>query len=133
MKISCNIKIVKNVLGSDDAFWAPYGIRTLAKYEKMYSIKNTSNPSCWLGPIWTVSNYMVFRGLVKYGYEDMARELAEKTVNMLEDDIKCHGAMHEYYDPETGAPIRNLGFQNWNLLAINMKAWLNGEPTVEEF
>lgn len=126
-------KMVENVLCSNDAFWAPCGIRTLAKYEKMYSVKATSNPSCWLGPVWIVSNYMVFRGLVKYGYVEMARELAEKTVNMLEMDIKCHGGMHEYYDPETGQPIVNLGFQNWNLLAINMRAWLNGKPVVEEF
>ena len=52
---------------------------------------------------------------------------------MLRDDIKQCGEMHEYYHPDTGEPIMNPGFQNWNLLAINMQAWLEGRDVVEEF
>ena len=126
-------RMVRENLLDEKAFWAPYGVRTLSKYEKMYSIKKTGNPSCWLGPIWGISNYMVFRGLVKYGYEKEARELAEKTVRMFESDIIESGELHEYYNPEDGKPIMNPGFQNWNLLSINMRAWLKGEEVVEEF
>lgn len=115
------------------AFWAPYGVRTLSKYEKMYTVAPTGNPSCWLGPIWGISNYLVFRGLVEYGFSEEARVLAEKTVQLLENDIVTCGEMHEYYDPETGEPVMNPGFQNWNLLAINMKAWLDGKICVKEF
>ena len=112
--------------------WAPYGVRTLAKYEKMYCVAATNNPSCWLGPVWGVSNYMVFRGLKRYGYEELAAELAEKTLAMLAADIRACGEMHEYYDGNTGAPVVNPGFQNWNLLAVNMGAWLRGERAVAE-
>ena len=76
---------------------------------------------------------MTFRGLVKYGYKEEALELAEKNVTMLSDDIKRCGEMHEYYHPDTGEPIMNPGFQNWNLLAVNMQAWLEGRDVVEEF
>ena len=76
---------------------------------------------------------MVFKGLVKYGYEEKARELAEKTIKMFSDDIDACGEMHEYYNPETGAPVINPGFQNWNLLSVNMSAWLDGEKIIEEF
>ena len=99
----------------------------------MYAIKNSGNPSCWLGPIWGIANYMVFRGLLKYGYVEEAKTLAEKTVALFEKDLAETGVIHEYYDPESGAPIRNPGFQSWNLLSINMLAWLNGEKAVEEF
>lgn len=126
-------RMVNKMLLDKEAFWAPYGVRTLAKYEKMYTIKATGNPSCWLGPIWGIVNYLVFRGLVKYGYNDIASQLAHKTIDMFEKDILQCGQMHEYYDPESGKPIINPGFQNWNLLAINMQAWLNGETVVEEF
>ncbi len=126
-------RIVKENLLDPNAFWAPYGVRSLSKYEKMYQIKATGNPSCWLGPIWGISNYMVFKGLVKYGFLDEAKELGEKTVKLFENDILASGELHEYYDPESGAPIMNPGFQNWNLLSINIKAWLNGENVVEEF
>ena len=51
---------------------------------------------------------------------------------MLAADIRACGEMHEYYDGDTGAPVVNPGFQNWNLLAINMGAWLRGERAVAE-
>lgn len=89
-------RMVKENLLDEKAFWAPYGVRTLSKYEKMYVIKPSGNPSCWLGPIWGISNYMVFH-------------------------------------PESGEPIINPGFQNWNLLSLNMLAWLKGENIMEEF
>jgi putative isomerase len=126
-------RIVKENLLDKDAFWAPYGVRSLSKYEKMYQIRATGNPSCWLGPIWGIANYMVWKGLLKYGFLEEAKELAEKTVKLFENDITESGELHEYYDPESGAPIMNPGFQNWNLLSINMKAWLDGENVVEEF
>lgn len=126
-------RMVKENLLDEKGFWAPWGVRSLSKYEKMYAIKNSGNPSCWLGPIWGVANYMVFRSLVKYGYTEEARILAQKTVDLFNKDIAETGEIHEYYDPESGAPIRNPGFQSWNLLSVNMLAWLQGEKTVEEF
>lgn len=126
-------RMVRENLLDEKSFWAPFGVRSLSKYEKMYVIKASGNPSCWLGPIWGISNYMVWRGLVKYGFINEAKELGEKTVKLFADDITKTGELHEYYDPETGDPILNPGFQNWNLLSINIKAWLDGEEAVEEF
>ena len=125
--------MVKDNLLDEKGHWAPFGVRTLSKYEKMYVIKKSGNPSCWLGPIWGISNYLVFKGLVKYGFLEEAKELGEKTVKLFEKDIINSGELHEYYDPESGEPIMNAGFQNWNLLSLNIKAWLNGENIVEEF
>ena len=125
--------MVRENLLDENGYWAPFGVRSLSKYEKMYVIKASGNPSCWLGPIWGISNYFVFKGLVKYGFYKEARELGEKTVKLFENDIRKSGELHEYYDPESGAPIINPGFQNWNLLSINIKAWLDGEDVVEEF
>lgn len=126
-------RIVHENLLDENSFWSKGGVRTLSKYEKMYDLSATGNPSCWLGPIWGISNYFVFRGLLKYGYEKEARELAERTVRLFEEDLAECGELHEYYDPDTGRPINNPGFQSWNLLAVNMQAWLKGEPVVTEF
>lgn len=117
-------RMVEENLLDEKAFWAPFGVRTLSKYEKMYVIKKSGNPSCWLGPIWGISNYMVFEGLVKYGFIDVAKELAEKTLKLFGEDLEKNGDLHEYYDPESGEPIMNPGFQNWNLLSILMGKWL---------
>ena len=108
-------------------------MRTLSKLEKMYNVTASGNPSSWQGPIWINANYLTFRGLVKYGYDEDARDLAEKTIRLLGKDYDTHGALHEYYLPESGEPVLNKGFQNWNYLVLNMIAWYEGKPFVEEF
>ena len=125
--------MVKENLLDSRTFNSPYGVRTLSKLEKMYSTKPTHNPSNWCGPIWGISNYMTFRGLVDYGFTEEARMLAEKTVTLFGNDFQKEGALHEYYNPETGEPIMNKGFQNWNFLVLNMIAWLEGRKAVVEF
>ncbi len=117
-------RMVKEHYKNKQTFCAPYGVRTLSKMEKMYLIKKTGNPSCWLGPIWGISNFMTFEGLVKYGYIKEAKELAAKTIKLFGTDLKETGTLHEYYDPESGLPVNNPGFQNWNLLSVNMIDWL---------
>lgn len=101
-------------------FCSPYGIATLAKDEKMFDLSATNNPSNWLGPIWVVANYAVFRGLLNYCYRSEAEEMCRRTLLLLGRDLETTGSMHEYYDPFTGQPIMNGGFINWNALAINM-------------
>ena len=115
------------------SFNSASGIRSLSPLEKMYDTRGSGNPSSWLGPVWINVNYLVFRGLVNYGYEDEARELAEKTILLLGRDIERFGAMHEYYLPENGEPVLNRGFQNWNFLVLNMAAWLDGKDVIREF
>jgi putative isomerase len=114
-------------------FSSNYGIRSLSKLEKMYDLRATNNPSNWLGPIWGVTNYLVFRGLQKYGYADDARELAEKTVALFGQDLETTGTLHEYYHPDNGEPIVTRGFQNWNYLVLNMIAFLDGRVMVTEY
>jgi putative isomerase len=113
---------------NEKTFNSPYGVRTLSKLEKMYRIIKSDNPSCWLGPIWGISNYMTFVGLCNYGFNAEARELARKTVRLLGEDLKRCGEFHEYYHPDTGEGINNPGFQNWNLLVVDMMEYLdNGD------
>jgi putative isomerase len=126
-------RIVKEHYSNSETFNSPSGVRTLSKMEKMYSMRASANPSNWRGPVWGISNYMVFRGLADYGYTDEARELAEKTVMLFGKDFEKNGALHEYYEPETGEPILNKGFQNWNYLVLNMVAWLEGNKVIKEF
>jgi putative isomerase len=113
--------IEKHVLNPEQ-FWSKYGIRSLSADEKMYSPDvSRGNPSNWLGPVWIISNYMVWRGLKNYGYDEKASELAEKVVSLLANDYRNNGLLHEYYHPETGKGISGPGFLNWNLLACIME------------
>ena len=124
--------MVREHITNAKTFWAPYGVRTMSKLEAMYSLDASGNPSNWLGPVWGISNYMVFRGLVRYGYEDEAAALVEKTVELFGRDLELNGCFHEYYDPDLGEPIINPGFQNWNWLVLNMMAWYEDKPQAIE-
>ena len=126
-------RMVTENLIDESTFWAPYGVRTLSRKEKMYNLRATHNPSNWQGPIWGISNYMVFRGLADYGFKKEARQMAEKTITLFGEDLRKEGALHEYYNPENGDPIMNKGFQNWNYLVLNMLAWLEKRPVIREF
>lgn len=101
-------------------FYTPYGITTLAKDEKMFDLSVTNNPSNWLGPVWLVANYLVFRGFLRYGYVQEAETMCRNTLNLLGTDLRKTGELHEYYNPFDGEPIMNAGFVNWNMLALNM-------------
>ena len=126
-------RLVRGSLLDPRTFDSPSGVRTLSKLEKMYTIRASGNPSSWLGPVWGVSNYLVFRGLVRHGFEEEARTLCDRTIRLFACDIERFGALHEYYEPETGEPLLNRGFQNWNYLVLNMAAWRQGRPFVCEF
>ncbi len=109
----------------EDTFASAYGITTLAKDEKMFDLSVTNNPSNWLGPIWLVANYVVFKGMLDYGYLEEATEMCERSLRLLGEDLEKTGSLHEYYDPFTGDPIMNGGFINWNILVLNMVDELN--------
>ncbi|MDL2319421.1 trehalase / alfa-L-rhamnosidase / mannosyl oligosaccharide glucosidase, partial [Eubacteriales bacterium OttesenSCG-928-A19] len=112
--------IVRLHIEDAPTFASDYGVRTLARDERMYNLEATNNPSNWLGPIWLVTNYVVFRGLLNYGYRQEAERLCEQTLTLLGRDLETTGDLHEYYNPETGHAVMNPGFLNWNMLAVNM-------------
>ena len=124
---------LRSVLMDPNIFLCSCGVRTLDRNERMYNLEATSNPSNWLGPVWMVSNYVAFRGLLNYGFDDDARQIAEKSLNLLARDIEKTGTLHEYYHPETGEPIVNADFLNWNMLALSMYRELEGDPPLLPF
>lgn len=96
------------------------GVRSLSAAETMYDLRASTNPSNWLGPVWIVVNYFVWRGLKDYGFEAEAAELAGRTIRLLADDLTASGSLNEYYHPETGQALSHKGFMNWNLLVLEM-------------
>jgi putative isomerase len=106
--------------GNDRSFHAAGGVRSLSAEETMYSLAFSSNPSNWLGPVWIIVNYLVWKGLRNYGYQQQAAELADKTLRMLADDLAAHGSLNEYYHPDTCQPLSHAGFMDWNLLVLEM-------------
>lgn len=113
-------RMVREHLLDTKEFWSDYGIRTLSKCERMYSTTEMGNPSNWQGPVWIVSTYLIFMGVLKNGYFSEAELIAENLITNLARDIRENGLLHEYYNPETGNSSINPGFMNWNGLAALM-------------
>ena len=112
-------RVIQRYLNSD-GLYSDYGIRSVAKNEKMYGVFDTGNPSCWIGPIWINANYFAYEAFKNYHYDDLAKDIAIKTINLLGKDLETNKQFHEYYDGETGLGVRGLGFQSWNFLVLRM-------------
>lgn len=109
--------MVKEHIMNEDEFLSEFGLRSMAKNEPVYNTVETSNPSNWQGPIWIVSHYIIFKGLLKYGYLDEAAQITANILTCLCNDLEMNNCLHEYYNPETGKSNINSGFMNWNALA----------------
>ncbi len=113
--------MIKKYLLSPSHMLSHFGLRTLSKSDPDYNNKNIIKPfSNWQGPVWPIANYMYMQGLLNYGFQKEAIELAVKISNLVINDIKASGGMHENYDAETGKPLAAPNFVSWNLLVANM-------------
>jgi putative isomerase len=113
-------KLISTNYLADDRLCARWGARSLSVRETMYSLEFSSNPSNWLGPVWIMVNYFVWKALQRYGYKKEADALADKTLLLLSRDLERNGSLNEYYHPDTGAALSHKGFIDWNLLVLEM-------------
>jgi neutral trehalase len=120
-------RLIEEHLLSPKEFWAPHGVRTLAATESAYQPAD----GYWRGPVWMISNYLMMRALLNYGYRPQALALARETTDLLVADFRKTNGMNECYDPETGAPAANGLFVSWNLLAEHIleEARTGADPT----
>jgi putative isomerase len=105
---------------ADDRFRGNWGVRSLSSKESMYCLNFSSNPSNWLGPVWIIVNYFVWKGLKDFGFTDEAGKLADQTLRLLSTDLARNGSLNEYYHPDTGMALSHKGFMDWNLLVLEM-------------
>ncbi|MEM1082963.1 MAG: trehalase family glycosidase [Verrucomicrobiota bacterium] len=123
--------MIRGHLLNDAHLMTPWGARSLSRQDRAYNNANIIIPySNWCGPVWPIANWFYHEGLMRYGFEDEARDLAERVARLLLDDLDAIGSMHENYCGETGKPLAPAadqaprfvegGFIGWNLLAQDM-------------
>ncbi len=80
-------------------FWRKYGVPTLSATDPWYSAE--VDYCCkWNGPVWLLWDYMVFDGLVRYGYHDLARELGRKMLQAAGLQLRKNHNFWESYSPD---------------------------------
>jgi len=89
-------KLVRHI----ERFKTPYGLAT----EHPTSDKFMDD-GYWRGPIWGPSTYLIFSGLLRSGYPELARDIAERFCGMCRDHdfAENHHAL-------TGERLRDRGF-----------------------
>lgn len=76
-------------------FWRNFGIPTLAADDPYY------NPmGYWNGPVWVEWQYLIFRGLLRYGFTSEARQLAEKVLENVSHQLQENHWFWELYSPD---------------------------------
>lgn len=86
-------------LTDPDKFWRKFGVPTLAADDEWYS-PNVDYCCKWNGPVWLLWDYMVFDGLMNYGYQDLAVELAEKLIHAVALQLSKNHNFWESYSPD---------------------------------
>ena len=73
----------------------------------------------WRGGVWAPTNYMVMKGLTKYGYDELAHEIALSFLNTVVTVCNKTGTLFENYSPEEAAPGDDAArdFVGWTGLA----------------
>ncbi len=121
-------RLVKEHLCNPDEFWLQYPVATYSKCAEDFIPGKIEGVCNWRGTAWIPTNYMLLHGLMDYGYDQVAQELAQKTFDLVykENDIT-----REFYDSTTGEGLGLPRFWGWSSLAYIMplEMTLNYDPS----
>eukprot|EP00850_Spirogloea_muscicola_P000822 SM000003S11067 [mRNA] locus=s3:623499:626531:- [translate_table: standard] len=71
----------------------------------------------WRGPVWIIINWMISNGLKHYGYNELAKEIKEQSI-----ELTGRAGLREYFDPITGDGAGGSAF-SWT--ASMCLSWLD--------
>ncbi|MFP4469732.1 MAG: amylo-alpha-1,6-glucosidase [Bacteroidales bacterium] len=92
---SSKAAVLMQSLLNEDEFWRNYGVPTLSASHPYY------NPiGYWNGPVWVQWQYLLFRGLLDYGYTGEARELAHRVLDNMAYHLKKDHVFWEFYSAD---------------------------------
>jgi hypothetical protein len=95
-------------------FWTAVPPTSVSLDEPSFSLKEHFDGlrRYWRGPTWINSAWLVWRGLIRLGYDEQAATLANAIIETVERE-----GLREFYNPHDG---RGMGAQNfaWSALAL---------------
>ena len=110
-------RMVKEHLLNSSEFWGEFVIPSISKDDPAFKDNNY-----WRGRIWGPMNFLVYEGLKRYGFDEVAYEFALKSVKLFMKEWLEETHYHENYNAETGEgdDVPNSDpFYSWGaLLAI---------------
>jgi putative isomerase len=104
---------IETHLLNQNEFWLAYPVASYAKTEPDYYQGSLHKECNWRGSTWAPTNYMIFQGLVRYGYVDAAKDLATRLFQMA---VVKNPVLREYYNAETGEGMGQTSF--WGFTSL---------------
>lgn len=83
-------------LTDTSSFWRRYGVPSLSADDPYYESRGY-----WNGPVWVQWNYLIERGLLDYGYKEIASDLVSKVMENMINVLKSNHELWEFYDPDS--------------------------------
>lgn len=102
-------ELVNKYFLNKDEFNLPYLVPTVPLSEPSFDPKGF-----WRGPVWMASNWIVYKGLMKYGFFEEAQKVSDSSLKLLEKS-----GFREYYNPFTGEGLGANDF-TWGGLVLDM-------------
>ena len=88
-------------------FWGDWVLPTISRDDPAFD-----DQQYWRGSIWPPMNYLILQGLRRYGFDDLAHDLAWKGARMFLEDRRRTGFCRENFDSRTGEG-QGQRFQSW--------------------
>ncbi|MCY4399716.1 MAG: trehalase family glycosidase [Gemmatimonadetes bacterium] len=109
-----------DTLRDPSRFWGEWVLPTISRDDPAFK-----DQQYWRGSIWPPMNYLVLQGLRRYGFNDLADDLAWKGARMFLADHRRTGFCRENFDSRTGKGCGQR-FQSWApLFALGALEQLN--------
>lgn len=98
------------VLTNPDRMWGRYVVPSVSRDDAAFS-----DQQYWRGAIWPPLNYLIYQGLRRYGFDDVAAELAQRSVDLYLDQWQRFQVFRENYDSQNGKG-GGQRYQSWGPL-----------------
>ncbi len=119
-------RMIKEHLLNPQEFWGKYVTPTIARDDPAFH-----DQFYWRGDIWAPTNYLLYEGVNRYRFDDVALEYAEKSYNLFMDDWR--GNQHddeEYYAWGGGTGNDSSTHYTWGALLclIPLEQYIDVNP-----
>ncbi|HEU4677415.1 MAG TPA: trehalase family glycosidase [Candidatus Paceibacterota bacterium] len=111
-------ELIETALLDKRSFFTKYPVPSVSRREPSYT-----DDDLWRGPTWAAANWFIYKGLLNYGYDDVASTIRERTIELLD-----RSGFREFYNAETGEGYGAHEF-TWGGLVLDMDGEKLGVPT----
>lgn len=101
--------VINKYLLDEKKFKLPFMVPTVASDDPSFDASGF-----WRGPIWMNVNWFIYKGLIRYGFNDVAQKIVDSSLSLIEKS-----GFREQFNPLTGEGLGAKDF-TWGGLVLDM-------------